>query len=197
MTGGTLSYIGESIHTQYPNWLLTANTLAVTAVCPFVGYVTDLLGRRYVAIFGSILLVIASVVQAASMTLGSSVTAQALGGIGAGICELTALAGVAEITRKLPSSDDHLLLTRVQLSAGEVYLLPPSLSRSCRLSRTFSTSKSSMHTQPGAGHWASLPSGTVSEPSESSSAISRLRVTTSMASPRARFYAASTGAERS
>ncbi|GAM89670.1 hypothetical protein ANO11243_077090 [Dothideomycetidae sp. 11243] len=98
MTGGTLSYIGPSIHSNFANWLLTANTLAVTAVVPFVGYITDLLGRRYVAIFGSFLLVIASIVQATAKTLGSSVTAQALGGIGAGICELTALAGVAEIT---------------------------------------------------------------------------------------------------
>jgi MFS family permease len=98
MTGGALSYIGESIGTKYPNWLLTANTLAVTAIVPFVGYITDLLGRRYVAIAGSVFLIIASVVQAASKSLGSSVTAQAIGGIGAGICELTALAGVAEIT---------------------------------------------------------------------------------------------------
>ncbi|KAF2757893.1 putative major facilitator superfamily transporter [Pseudovirgaria hyperparasitica] len=98
MTGGTLNYIGASIGTKYPNWLLTANTLAVTAICPFVGYISDLLGRRYVTIFGSLLLIVASVVQATSKSLGSSVTAQALGGIGAGICELTALAGVAEIT---------------------------------------------------------------------------------------------------
>ena len=116
MTGGTLSYIGESVGTAYPNWLLTANTLAVTAIVPFVGYVTDLLGeylllhvrtflisrtgRRWVAIFGSILLVIASVVQATAHSFGSSIVAQVLGGIGAGICELTALAGVAEITRE-------------------------------------------------------------------------------------------------
>ena len=93
MTGGTLSYIGVSINSNFSNWLLTANTLAVTAICPFVGYITDLLGRRYVAIFGSLCLIVGSVVQATAKTLGSSVTAQAIGGIGAGICELTALAG--------------------------------------------------------------------------------------------------------
>lgn len=69
------------------------------AICPFVGYITDLVGRRWVTLFGSVLLIIASVVQATSKSLGSSVLAQAFGGIGAGICELTALAGVAEITR--------------------------------------------------------------------------------------------------
>jgi len=93
MTGGTLTYIGRDINSNFVNWLLTANTLAVTAVVPFVGYITDLLGRRYIACAGSIFLIIASVVQATSKSLGSSVVAQTIGGIGAGICELTALAG--------------------------------------------------------------------------------------------------------
>ena len=49
MTGGTLSYIGPSIHSNFANWLLTANTLAVTAVVPFVGYITDHLGESHQA----------------------------------------------------------------------------------------------------------------------------------------------------
>lgn len=92
-TGGALNYIAFDIGTTFPNWLLTANTLAVTAVCPFVGYLTDLLGRRWICIFGSVLLVIGSIVLATTKTLGSAVTAEAIAGIGAGICELTALAG--------------------------------------------------------------------------------------------------------
>lgn len=92
-TGGALTYIGFSINTTYPNWLLTANTLAVTAVCPFVGYLTDLLGRRWICILGSLLLVIGSIVLGVTKTLGSAVTGEAIAGIGAGICELTALAG--------------------------------------------------------------------------------------------------------
>lgn len=102
MTGGTLTYIGEDIGTQYPNWLLTANTLVVTAICPFVGYITDLLGRRWVAVVGSLCLIVASVVQATSQSLASSVVAQAIGGAGAGICELTALAGY-----EFPPSSTH------------------------------------------------------------------------------------------
>ena len=52
-----------------------------------------MLGRRWIAIFGSMCLVVASIVMAFTKTLGSAVTEQAIGGIGAGICELTALAG--------------------------------------------------------------------------------------------------------
>lgn len=92
-TGGALNYIAFDIGTTFPNWLLTANTLAVTAVCPFVGYLTDLLGRRWICILGSILLVIGSIVLGVTKSLGSAVTAEAIAGIGAGICELTALAG--------------------------------------------------------------------------------------------------------
>lgn len=97
-TGGALTYIAVTIETAVPNWLLTANTLAVAAVCPFVGYLTDLLGRRWICLAGALLLVIGSVVLAVTHSLASAVTAQAIAGIGAGICELTALAGVAEIT---------------------------------------------------------------------------------------------------
>jgi hypothetical protein len=43
-TGGALTYIGYDINTTLPNWLLTANTLAVTSIVPCVGHLTDLLG---------------------------------------------------------------------------------------------------------------------------------------------------------
>jgi MFS family permease len=93
MTSGSLTYISEGIHTTVGNWLLTVNTLCVAGICPFVGYLTDLLGRRNITIFGSLLLIIASVVIATSQSLGSAVTSMAIGGVGAGICELTAIAG--------------------------------------------------------------------------------------------------------
>jgi MFS family permease len=41
----SLTYIAADLHTDVVNWLLTANTLAVAAICPFVGYMTDLLGE--------------------------------------------------------------------------------------------------------------------------------------------------------
>lgn len=75
----------------------TANTLGVAAICPFVGYITDLLGRRSLSLLGSVLLIAASAILATSHSLGQSVAAQAIGGIGAGICELVALAGWVEL----------------------------------------------------------------------------------------------------
>lgn len=85
--------ISADLGTNFGNWMLTANTLAVAAICPFVGYITDLIGRRWVCLFGTVCLMIASIVQATAHSLGAAVAAQAIGGIGAGICELTAVAG--------------------------------------------------------------------------------------------------------
>ena len=93
-----LTYISLSLNTDIGNWMLTANTLAVAAICPFVGYLTDLVGRRWICVFGTVCLNIGSIVMATAKTLGAAVAAQAVGGIGAGICELTAIAGVAEIS---------------------------------------------------------------------------------------------------
>jgi MFS family permease len=33
-------------------WFVLANLLSLAAVCPFVGSMSDLFGRRYVALFG-------------------------------------------------------------------------------------------------------------------------------------------------
>ena len=88
-----LTYMSLDLDTEIGNWILTANTLAVAAICPFIGYLTDLLGRRWVCVFGTICLIIASIVIATARTLGAAIAATAVGGIGAGICELTAIAG--------------------------------------------------------------------------------------------------------
>lgn len=39
-------------------WFVLANLLSLAAVCPFVGSISDLIGRRYVALIGASLLVI-------------------------------------------------------------------------------------------------------------------------------------------
>lgn len=96
-----LTYIQLDFGTTLPNWLLTSNTLAVTAICPFVGYLTDMVGRRYIALFGALLLVISSIVMATAHSLAVGIVAMTIGGIGAGICELTALAGYVAKTRRV------------------------------------------------------------------------------------------------
>ncbi|CAK1367690.1 unnamed protein product [Cercospora beticola] len=97
-TSSALAPISQSLGTTRGNWMLTANTLAVAAICPFVGYITDLMGRRNIALIGTLFLLTSCAVQATANSLAQAVSAQAIGGLGAGMAELVALAGVAEIT---------------------------------------------------------------------------------------------------
>lgn len=43
-------------------WFVLANLLSLAAVCPFVGSISDLIGRRYVALLGASLLVIGMII---------------------------------------------------------------------------------------------------------------------------------------
>lgn len=43
-------------------WFVLANLLSLAAICPFVGSLSDLLGRRYVSLLGSVFLVIAMII---------------------------------------------------------------------------------------------------------------------------------------
>ena len=74
-------------------WLPVAATLAVAATCPFSGYLQDLMGRRNITLIGCILLLVGTGLVGGAKNFGMAVTGMALGGAGAGICELTALAG--------------------------------------------------------------------------------------------------------
>lgn len=78
-------------------WLPVSNTLAVAAVAPFSGYLQDLVGRRNITLIGSVAIMLGCIIAGTAHTFGQGVTGLALAGAGAGIGELTALSGVAEL----------------------------------------------------------------------------------------------------
>jgi MFS family permease len=43
-------------------WFVLANLLSLAAVCPFVGSLSDIMGRKYVALLGSSMLVLAMII---------------------------------------------------------------------------------------------------------------------------------------
>lgn len=43
-------------------WFITANLLATAAISPFVGALSDLMGRRYVAIIGSVTIMLGQII---------------------------------------------------------------------------------------------------------------------------------------
>jgi MFS family permease len=75
---------------------------ALGAICPFVGSLSDLFGRRYVALFGALLLIIGNIVTSTAHKMNTFIAGMAINGAGAGLCELTALAVTSELapTRK-------------------------------------------------------------------------------------------------
>ncbi|KAL4805825.1 fungal trichothecene efflux pump [Aspergillus unguis] len=83
-------------------WFVLANLLALASVCPFVGSLSDLIGRRYVALIGVSLVTIGMIVCSTAHTMNIFIAGMAIAGAGAGVNELTALAATAEMapTRK-------------------------------------------------------------------------------------------------
>ena len=98
MIGGSLSYVEASLNAGgRGGWLPVANTLAITAVAPFTGYLQDLVGRRQITLVGSVTICVGIALVASAKVFGQAVVGMAFAGAGAGICELTALAGLSDI----------------------------------------------------------------------------------------------------
>ncbi|KAH7121746.1 fungal trichothecene efflux pump [Dactylonectria estremocensis] len=78
-------------------WFITANLICLAAICPFVGALSDILGRRYVVIMGSLFIILGQIICTTAHTMNVFICGMALSGVGAGINELTAIAGTAEL----------------------------------------------------------------------------------------------------
>ncbi|GIJ90198.1 hypothetical protein Asppvi_009151 [Aspergillus pseudoviridinutans] len=78
-------------------WFVLANLLALAGVCPFVGSLSDLMGRRYVAIIGASLICLGMIVTSTAHTMNVFIAGMAIAGAGAGVNELTALAATSEM----------------------------------------------------------------------------------------------------
>ncbi|KAF3044451.1 hypothetical protein E8E12_010792 [Didymella heteroderae] len=97
-TGGSLSFIGTDLNiTRGIVWLPTANILAIAATCPYAGYLQDLFGKRYIALFGSFSICLGCALVGSAQSFGQAIVGMALSGVGAAIGELTGLAGLAEV----------------------------------------------------------------------------------------------------
>jgi MFS family permease len=122
--GGCPPYIyGDIGGTDRWVWFVIANLLALAAICPFVGSLSDLFGRRWVAIIGGSFLILGSVVCSTAQTMNIFICGMVFNGIGAGINELTALAATAEIapTRKRGIYVSALIFTIIPFVPSVLY----------------------------------------------------------------------------
>lgn len=78
-------------------WFVLANLLSLAAVCPFVGSLSDLMGRRYVALLGACFIILGMIICSTAHTMNIFISGMVFAGVGAGINELTALAATSEM----------------------------------------------------------------------------------------------------
>ncbi|KAB9006572.1 hypothetical protein FH972_026926 [Carpinus fangiana] len=104
-------------------WFVLANLLALASICPFVGSLSDLFGRRYVAIAGASFLVIGMIVCSTAHTMNIFIAGMAISGVGAGINELTALAVTSEVapTKKRGFYNSMMVLTIVPFCPSQLW----------------------------------------------------------------------------
>ena len=95
--GGIIPQIEEDIGgaDRYV-WIALGNLIPLACVTPFVGGISDLFGRRNIAIFSALCGVVGSIVCATAYDMNMFIGGQTVIGIGAGIGELTALAVAGE-----------------------------------------------------------------------------------------------------
>ncbi|KAL6712287.1 hypothetical protein ACN47E_000164 [Coniothyrium glycines] len=97
-TGGSLGFIEEDLGLARGSaWLPTANILAIAAVCPYAGYLQDLFGKRYIALFGSMCICVGCILVATGHSFAQLLAGMSISGVGAATGELTGLAGLAEV----------------------------------------------------------------------------------------------------
>ncbi|KAF2010130.1 MFS general substrate transporter [Aaosphaeria arxii CBS 175.79] len=78
-------------------WFVIGYLIPNAALCPFVGALSDLWGRQKVAIVGQLFLILGPIVTATAHTMNIAIAGQVFSGLGAGLNELIALAGMAEV----------------------------------------------------------------------------------------------------
>lgn len=83
---------------NHNNTVTLSNLLALAAVCPFVGSLSDLFGRRYIALSGAGFVVLGMIIVSTARTMNIVIGGMVFAGVGAGINELTALAAASEMS---------------------------------------------------------------------------------------------------
>ncbi|KAF9739472.1 trichothecene efflux pump, partial [Paraphaeosphaeria minitans] len=78
-------------------WFILANLLSLAAVCPFVGSISDIVGRRWVAMIGACFLILGMIISSTAHSMNIFISGMVFSGVGAGINELTALAVTSEL----------------------------------------------------------------------------------------------------
>ena len=98
LIGGAIGFVVEDIGgKESSGWLIMANSLALAAVAPLAGSISDLIGRRSVALLGGLLVMGGMVMLGTATRMDVAIGAMAVAGAGAGLAELVAISGISEL----------------------------------------------------------------------------------------------------
>lgn len=66
---------------SYSVWLLNSQTIAVGAIAPFVGTLSDLLGRKYITLISLCLTIVGMIILGTAKNIAGALAAQVVTGI--------------------------------------------------------------------------------------------------------------------
>lgn len=72
----------------YSVWLLNSQTIAVGAIAPFVGTISDLIGRKRITLLSLSLTIIAMIILGTSKTIAAAIAGQVISGTAIVRCAL-------------------------------------------------------------------------------------------------------------
>ncbi|KAF1819941.1 putative major facilitator superfamily transporter [Dissoconium aciculare CBS 342.82] len=86
-------------------WMVIGYLIPNAALCPFVGNLSDMFGRKSVAVAGQLMLMIGPIIVSTATNINAAIGGMVVCGLGAGLNELISLAGTSELVpvRKRPA----------------------------------------------------------------------------------------------
>lgn len=108
---------------SYVIWIIVTGFIAVGAIAPFVGTLSDLLGRRNIVLLGLALTVVAMIVIGTAQNIAAMIAGQALAGAGIGIQLLTTVAAATELvpTSKRGATIGYIVCGFTPFCAASLY----------------------------------------------------------------------------
>ena len=97
--------------------------MATAAIAPFAGAMSDLMGRRYLALLGAAFIIIGMIVVGTAKRMDVAIGGTAITGVGGALAELVGFAGIAELA-PVRSRGKYLgtaLLFSLPFSASQAY----------------------------------------------------------------------------
>ncbi|KAF2839748.1 MFS drug efflux pump [Patellaria atrata CBS 101060] len=104
-------------------WFVLAHMIATASISPFVGSLSDQIGRKYVALLGAFFIILGSLISSTASNISVLIGGMVVAGIGSGIAQVAAIAVTCELNPR-PARGKAialLLLLLIPISPAAMY----------------------------------------------------------------------------